>query len=289
MSVFQGHGKCILAGEHTVLRGGHAVVMPLHAYTVTLEKTHAPKGLWLENTGLSQSLTPLPDQARIMAFLAQSGVPLTHGYVVRMAMPFGRGLGASAALSVALAKAAQPPEEKGVFELAWALEHLFHGTSSGADVAGALASRPLVYQGVTPFQQPLRLAWSPVFYLTDSGTAVPTADAIATVARLRAQDQHLADGLDTQMKEATRGVIEALERVGGGAQLTDALHQASDCFTQWGLVTPAMAALMTSLRSAGAQAVKPTGAGLGGMVLSFWQSPPPLSLLDRLILVEMRP
>jgi mevalonate kinase len=222
-----------------------------------------------------------------MAFLADRGVPLAHGYVVRMAMPFGRGLGASAALSVALAKAAQPTEERGIFELAWALEHLFHGTSSGADVAGALAAHPLVYEAATPFQQPLPLAWSPVFYLTDSGTAVPTADAIATVARLRAQDPHLADGLDTQMKEATRGVIEALGREGGEAQLSDALHQVSDCFNQWGLVTPAMAALMTALRSAGAQAVKPTGAGLGGMVLSFWQTPPPLSFLDRLIPVEM--
>ena len=40
---------------------------------------------------------------------------------------------------------------------------------------------------------------------------------------------------------------------------------------------------MEDLMLAGASACKPTGAGVGGFVLSLWSSPPPALLHDRLI------
>ena len=56
--------------------------------------------------------------------------------------------------------------------------------------------------------------------------------------------------------------------------LADAMNQAQHCFHAWGLITPALAAHMQALRNAGAIAVKPTGSGGGGYVLSLWEQQP---------------
>jgi mevalonate kinase len=61
-------------------------------------------------------------------------------------------------------------------------------------------------------------------------------------------------------------------------QLTSAMNTAAQCFQQWGLVSDSLQQHMKTLREAGALAVKPTGSGGGGYVISLWESAPPSGL-----------
>ena len=45
---------------------------------------------------------------------------------------------------------------------------------------------------------------------------------------------------------------------------------AKDCFEQWGLIDSSVQAEMDRLSAQGALAVKPTGSGGGGYLLSLW-------------------
>ncbi|MGC8107782.1 hypothetical protein, partial [Salmonella enterica] len=68
---------------------------------------------------------------------------------VESTLPVGAGLGASAALSVAVGRwfvSRNAIEETKLFEFCRELENLFHGESSGVDVAVAIESRGLHFE-----------------------------------------------------------------------------------------------------------------------------------------------
>ena len=58
--------------------------------------------------------------------------------------------------------------------------------------------------------------------------------------------------------------------------LTQGLNKASSCFEKWGLISSSLKEHMDEVKQLGALALKPTGSGEGGHVLSLWDSPPPL-------------
>jgi mevalonate kinase len=61
-------------------------------------------------------------------------------------------------------------------------------------------------------------------------------------------------------------------------RLAEAINTAADCFFQWGLISESLQHHMQTLFDAGALAVKPTGSGGGGFVVSLWENPPPTHL-----------
>ncbi|HWU44642.1 MAG TPA: hypothetical protein VN132_14420, partial [Bdellovibrio sp.] len=65
----------------------------------------------------------------------------------------------------------------------------------------------------------------------------------------------------------------------GEALLSQAINQAGECFEQWNLNEGAPAKHIQWLRENGAIAIKPTGSGGGGYVLSLWHSKPPIDLI----------
>lgn len=275
MTSFTAHGKCVLAGEHTVLRGGQAVVCPLPQLTVTCHLTFEKAGIWVKK---AEEILPFPDQTRLLTFFQQKGYPLTCGALLEIQMPMRMGLGGSAALAVAFAKAFHAAFQTDIFDLAWEIENLFHGTSSGMDVAGALTSQPVRYQANPRLFQPLSLGWKPSLFLSQTGEHADTRFAIARVGELRQRAPSEAYLIDTQMREASALVIEGLTDPNGAALLQKGLKLAGKCFEAWSLVTPLMQRCIQELLAHGAKAVKPTGSGLGGMLLSLWDTPPPSEL-----------
>ncbi|TAL65081.1 MAG: mevalonate kinase, partial [Legionella sp.] len=87
----------------------------------------------------------------------------------------------------------------------------------------------------------------------------------------------LAQSLDLQMLDAVNACQSALEEGGNEAlaQLAQAMNKAADCFFQWGLVSESLQQHMQQLLKSGALAVKPTGSGGGGYVVSLWEGPLP--------------
>jgi mevalonate kinase len=205
-------------------------------------------------------------------------------------LPVGTGLGASAALCGAVSRWCEAQgwiSESTVYEFARQLEDLFHGESSGVDLAVALSATGVrfVRGGERAAVHP---KWWPRFYLSYCGQRGMTAECVNKVKALHGQNRELAEKLDRQMGEATRLAEKALgvTAEAGMPVLQQALGLARDCFENWGLVAGDLKRHLRQLEAAGAKGVKPTGSGGGGYVLSLWADEPPVELLDLLLPVE---
>jgi mevalonate kinase len=127
--------------------------------------------------------------------------------------------------------------------------------------------------------------WSPKLYLSYSGKRGVTSECVKRVSELRTQNPQVADKIDAQMRESVELAEAALHDTTpqGFDRLAHALDLARDCFYQWGLCEGALDQHLKVLSRAGAYALKPTGSGGGGYVLSLWREEPPMEIMPLLI------
>jgi mevalonate kinase len=272
------HGKWILAGEHAVLRGHPALVFPIPDKTFILHYQASNAPLTLDCLGEYCSIIQPLFWRVIEHGLSLINKPLHtfRGHVqVQSNIPIGVGLGASAALCVAISRwfhALHFISYENIQVFAQDLEHLFHGKSSGLDVAGVAAQSGIFFQQGRSSM--LQQAWSPAFRLSTCGDVGMTAPCIQQVQAIRETNAARAEAIDLQMKDSVLEARAALEDPSAAAieHLSHAIQSAADCFQQWGLITPNLQGHMQALRDAGALAVKPTGSGGGGYVVGLWPS-----------------
>lgn len=270
------HAKCIIAGEHTVIRGGPALVFPVKSCQLTLHYTPEEGECRAEFTG------PYRDDLHLLFWSV-----LEHGFeiagrhmqniqghfTVDNRIPVGAGLGASAALCVALTRWFLDKNmiaESEFFAFAKRLEDLFHHKSSGLDIAAVMSDRPIQFQqGIA---EPLTLNWQPHWKLSYSEQIGRTSHCVKKVNELIARDPSLGQHIDHMMQDAVEQARIALQQTtpDGIDTLAKAMNQTRTCFTQWGLAGGRIESHMNDLLSQGALAAKPTGSGDGGYVLSLW-------------------
>lgn len=281
-------GKWILAGEHSVLRGSPALVFPLNSRRLQLSYFNQSKSnLNLELQGehgdeLELLFWGVLEKACSLIKISRSD--LKGVLCLKSSIPVGAGLGASAALCVALARWIHwmrlIPESE-IYEFSRNLENLFHGESSGVDIAVALSGQPLRFVregGRTQLQK----NWQPQWFVSYSGKRGVTSQCVAKVKGLLERDQILGEQIDQDMRKAVFLAEQALTsgEKQGFELLKAAIFLANSCFEKWGLtVEPHRDWLMEQ----GAVAVKPTGSGDGGYLLSLWDREPPAEALKRLI------
>ncbi len=250
------NGKCILLGEHSVVRGAPALVFPLRSRFLELQISS-------EENSFSAPLQKTIHRALEILNWKKTLPPLT----VESNIPMQAGLGSSAALSVAVVKYLQ---KEGApiadpFALALELENLFHGKSSGIDIAAVLADTPIRFQKEQPVKK-LDIRWKPHLHLVDTGLRSSTKICVEKVTKLQRHD------LDLAMTEIVNAGEEALHQKDLLA-LAKQMNAAHEIFREWNLVPFAVEKLRAELLIAGALAAKLTGSGDGGFLLTLWSEP----------------
>jgi mevalonate kinase len=269
-----GYGKIILLGEHAVVYGYPALAAALDR-GVTIAPVATPAGgpLRLELRVWSVAVAAGDDHpvARSLAAIADAlgaGRP-PLSLIGDAQIPPGAGLGSSAALAVAIARAVlthlqRPVDLAALTRAAGASEALVHGRPSGVDVALAIAGGAGVFRRTSGLR-PLTGVPAMRVLVGPSGAPRSTAAMIDRVAEAtggRADDGRLRE-LGALTDTATAALL-----AGDRAALGAAMNRAHDLLADLGVSTPALDALCEAARAAGAAGAKLTGAGGGGAVIA---------------------
>ncbi len=274
MTTSIGWGKIILLGEHAVVYGYPALAAALDR-GVTISPVPTPAGgtLRLDIAAWNISVRASDDHpvARSLAAIADTlGLarpPLT--LVGDAQIPPGAGLGSSAALAVAVARAMLshaklPQTPSTIAAAAAASETLLHGKPSGVDVALAIAGGIGVFRkstGLRPISSaPLRVLVGP------SGEPRSTAAMVGRVAEATSSEPDDARLFELGNLTDT-GTVALLAR--DYANLGAAMNRAHTVLAELGVSTPQLDSLCEAARATGAYGAKLTGAGGGGAVIAI--------------------
>ena len=278
----QAHGKVILFGEHAVVHGVPAIAVGIdRGARAVAAASSAPSTLRVVGWNITGTEgiaeTPL-DRAfnGVLAATREAGVNVGPVHVEAEAdLPPGGGLGCSAALGVAVARAldaAAAGEEIAKRADAW--ERVFHGNPSGIDATVSALGGCVRFQRSPdgPKIARVRIPAPVHLCLGNSGQISSTKSMVEAVARLKERrpetTQRAFEAIHTLVKNAELALIDGDKKAIG--QLLD-LNQMllAGLFVS----TPEIEQMCGTARAAGAFGAKLTGAGGGGCVVALVDGP----------------
>jgi len=264
------NGKVILLGEHAVVygvpaiaagieRGVEATASAAESSTLRIGERHA-------------SVADESELGRAFAALLTSLGAQNWHVEANLELPPGSGLGASAALGVAIARAVlsaqgAPADSTRVLAAAAAWEGVYHGNPSGIDAAAAAHSGCLLFDKLNG-PRPLTLARDLVLAIGLAGPPASTKLMVESVARQRERRPELFE----KALQAIRALVgnaklclEAGDLPGLGSLMNYNQMLLSGMFVS----TEGIERCCALAREAGALGAKLTGAGGGGAVLAL--------------------
>lgn len=260
-------GKVILIGEHFVVHGAPALAVPVPSLglTVRLERrqgtaaTAAPEGhlgFCLETVLGALGVDP-------------AGVTVT----VESTIPVGSGMGSSAALSVAMARAGAElaglvPDAARERELSMRCERAAHGRPSGIDTEVCVTGGPVWAEAglFTPLGPEAGKGAGLVVLFAGQGGA--TAEMVARVGAFREGAPERFAELAAETRERCLGVRERLVRGADLAGLGALLTAQHGALREIGVSTPGLDRVVAAALDAGAAGAKLSGAGGGGAAVA---------------------
>lgn len=279
------HAKAILFGEHSVVYGSPAVAIPLTSLNATARITAGTGGLRIDSDLYSGAAADAPPRLQPLIAAVQSACARTGqsacartgadpdllALELTSSIPYERGLGSSAAVAVAVARAvaaltATRLDEDEVHEVVMAAERIAHGRSSGLDGRTVASSSPIRFQnGVVT---PVEVGGTFEFVLADSGHAGSTSEAVGSV-RARMEDSPSEVGaVLNRLGALAEGSLSRLA-AGDVAGLGEQMDDAHALLAELGVSDASLETLVAAARGAGAAGAKLTGGGRGGCVLTL--------------------
>ncbi len=279
-------GKVILLGEHAVVYGHPALAGAL-SQRIFVEVAADAAGPCVYLT--SGESAPAELVSAFGAMAAELGLGASLRATVRTELPLGGGLGSSAALGVALARAlceaaGQPCPPGRAAYLALHLERVFHGAPSGVDPAVCALGGLILFtraQGSAPEAVVTLAPGRPLHVLVAlTGIARGTRRTVLPLAARREERPALYDPLLSALGELARGGADALVR-GDLADLGVRFDAAHGILAALGVSCTELDELCAALRRDGALGAKLTGAGGGGAALALAQDAAQARVLEQ--------
>jgi mevalonate kinase len=276
--------KLILLGEHAVVYGFPALAIPFSSLRVRAsvepDFTSAPGTLTViapekeaQRLKNPEAVSDLIKKACKMTLrtlnLTQAPTCVVR---VRSEIPFASGLGSSAAVSVAVARALSaflghplPVEE--VNAVAFQTEQLTHGSPSGIDNTVIAYEQPIFFQKT---QTPMGVhpGKTFTFLVADSGVQKSTMETVSRLAQRRTDSPQEVEPVLTQIGLLAQPGLQALEE-GDEARLGSLMNQNQTLLSSLGLSCEALDRMIEAALSAGAIGAKLTGGGQGGHMLAL--------------------
>ncbi|SOC88002.1 mevalonate kinase [Curtobacterium sp. 314Chir4.1] len=273
------HGKTILIGEHAVVYGAPALVLPVLDATVvaTVTPVSSGDGHHLESavhTG-PLDLAPaavMPTVTAVTATLRHFGITDQDFHVrVESDVPTARGMGSSAAVAAAVTAAVadalgETLDAEAHHELIQECERVAHGRPSGLDARGVVADAPVWFEAGRI--EPVELGAPFTFVVADTGVPGHTREAVAAVRDRHDADPATVGGVIDRigaLARRARGTLVDGDAQGLGATM-DAAH---DLLTALDVSSDDLDRLVGAARAADALGAKLTGGGRGGCVLAL--------------------
>lgn len=263
-------GKVILLGEHAVVYGSPAIAVALERGARA--EARAAQRSCLTLGGETHSDGAAPEVARAFgALLAELGAQNIEAEA-HLDIPAGAGLGASAALGVALCRAVLAAVAPGstagsVTRAALMWENVFHGNASGIDTAAAEHGGCIWFTRASGAARlragaPLRIAVAVV---------EPGASTRAMVEGVSARRKADPEGVDRRMRSIAELVERGREALAAGhiSSLGPLMNDNHALLRELGVSTPGLDLACQSALAAGAIGAKLTGAGGGGAAIAL--------------------
>jgi mevalonate kinase len=267
-------GKAILLGEHAVVYGVPALAVGIERGVRAVASRSSRARLIVPDWNVEVTPGDGSDLGRALeALLHVSGPSAPLAIEATVELPPGGGLGCSAALGVAVARALDPrASAERIADRVAAWERVFHGNPSGVDAAVASCGGCVEFtkgEGCGASRiEPVTVVAPLTVCIGNSGTSSSTAKMVGAIARLRGERPQLVhEAFDAigSLVAAARRAIEWGDRVSLG-RLMDANQTWLGALS---LSTPAIDELCGIARDRGAYGAKLTGAGGGGCVVAL--------------------
>jgi len=286
----EGFGKIILLGEHSVVYGRRALAVPCPLMVrATARRQAGPIELsipaWHAHTRLGETAPDVPSLHDSLALIVNRlavdrfGVTDTGMLIeVTPEVPRANGLGASAALAVAVIRAVArcadiAMTDDAVSDLAFECEQIAHGTASGIDNTLATYGEPIVYQragadSTRPTLKPLKVGHPLPLVIGLTGVATSTAETVGAVREKWQKQPARYNAIFDQIDELAGAGIPALE-TGDVEELGALMDIDHGLLNALGVSSGPIERLVSIARETGALGAKLTGGGGGGAVIAL--------------------
>lgn len=269
-------GKVILLGEHAVVYGVPAIAAGIDrgARARAIPIARGPSRLhvrgWNIHVNENESDHDLACAFRALLETVRAALPSLPPMAIDVEadLPPGGGLGCSAAMGVAIARAVDPGAPDDVLqERAMAWERVFHGNPSGVDAAVAARGGCIFFRRGEALEA-VRARCTLRLCIGSTGIVSSTKAMVEAVARLRVRRPEVVE----KSFEAVRSLVHSARLAiseGDRFALGRLMDLNQTLLSALFVSTPDIERMCAIARGAGALGAKLTGAGGGGSVVAL--------------------